>query len=230
MPPIVSDQKVSVVKPGSSNAVDIPNPFYRYKTTVRATDADQSLLSTAAQRKLSTNALFSEPAYNDFSTSLENIHNQIHVLVGGDMALVDRAAFDPIFWLHHCNVDRLMAIYQATHPNIYLTPRPRSPTFALHLPGTDDLSTPLYPFRHPDRKEWTSDDVKTATSIFKYGYSYPEVPNGLSDDDLRKYASTKVNELYGPKIKDPSFGGDKSGAPGMSSENFDRTVQNCKSH
>ena len=160
----------------------------------------------------------SESAYNNFSSSLENIHDQIHVLVGGDMVVVDRTAFDPIFWLHHCNVDRFMMIYQATQPNFYLAPRPRSPTFALHLPGTNDLSTPLYPFRHPEAKEWTSDDVKAATSIFKYGYFYTEVQNGLSDEDLRKYASMKANELYGPKIKNPSFGGDKSGAPSMLSK------------
>lgn len=37
--------------------------------------------------------------------SLEAIHGSIHVLtgLGGHMSVVDFAAFDPIFWLHHCN-------------------------------------------------------------------------------------------------------------------------------
>lgn len=208
-----------MVRPGSSNSVNIPNPWYNYRrpgestATVRSTSAESDLSLTFAPRKLSANSLFGISTYNEFSTALENIHNNIHVTVGGDMARVDYSAFDPIFWLHHCNVDRLTAMYQASHPGVYLTPKPRSPTFALHLPGTDDLSTPLYPFRHPDSNEWTSDDVKTADSIFKYGYSYPEVPQGLSEGQLKDFVTKKSNELYGPK-KDISFEGDKSGAQG----------------
>lgn len=30
------------------------------------------------------------------------------------------AAFDPIFWLHHANVDRQLALHQALYPNTYL--------------------------------------------------------------------------------------------------------------
>lgn len=185
--------------------------------TARSPSANSDLVGTFDQRKLSTNDLFSDSSYNDFSKNLESIHDLVHVDVGGDMADITTAAFDPIFWLHHCNVDRLMAMYQASHPNTYLAPEPRSPTFALHLPGTDDLSTPLYPFRHPNAREWTSDDVKTAASIFKYGYSYPEVPPGLSDEALWKFTSEKANELYGPKVQGASFDGVKSGASGRSS-------------
>jgi tyrosinase len=38
--------------------------------------------------------------------SLESVHGQIHGMCGrnGHMAAVDYAAFDPVFWLHHCNV------------------------------------------------------------------------------------------------------------------------------
>lgn len=36
-----------------------------------------------------------------------NPHNQVHVRVGGNMGQVPTGALDPIFWLHHCNVDRL---------------------------------------------------------------------------------------------------------------------------
>jgi tyrosinase len=34
-------------------------------------------------------------------------HNDVHVAVGGIMSDPDTAAADPIFWLHHCNIDRL---------------------------------------------------------------------------------------------------------------------------
>jgi hypothetical protein len=209
-----------VVRPGSSGPTTIPNPLYNYRrrdiaqVTVRGDTAEADLVDTFAERQSLTNALFTDTVYNDFGFNLEDIHNLVHVLVGGDMVEVARSAFDPIFWLHHTNVDRLMAMFQATHPNLYLSPAPRTETYALSGPGPDDLSTPLYPFRHPDAREWTSDDVKTAESIFTYGYAYPEVPQGRSGDSLRTFTIQKVNELYGPKPGDPSFQGAKSGVPG----------------
>lgn len=32
------------------------------------------------------------------------------------------AGFDPIFWLHHANVDRIFALWQALYPDSYITP------------------------------------------------------------------------------------------------------------
>ncbi|QDT02390.1 Tyrosinase [Rubripirellula lacrimiformis] len=43
-----------------------------------------------------------------FSSQLEGSpHGAIHVQIGGNMGSVPTAANDPIFWLHHCNIDRL---------------------------------------------------------------------------------------------------------------------------
>ena len=45
---------------------------------------------------------------NGFSPSLEGSpHGAVHGLVGGVMRRVPTAANDPIFWLHHANIDRL---------------------------------------------------------------------------------------------------------------------------
>ncbi len=38
-------------------------------------------------------------------------HNDIHVAIGGFMGNPATAALDPIFWLHHCNIDRLWAVW-----------------------------------------------------------------------------------------------------------------------
>jgi tyrosinase len=41
-------------------------------------------------------------------------HGSMHVAVGGDfgwMSAFDTAALDPIFWLHHCNLDRLWTVW-----------------------------------------------------------------------------------------------------------------------
>ena len=43
---------------------------------------------------------------------LENVpHDVIHVAIGGAMGDPRTAALDPIFWLHHCNIDRLWQVW-----------------------------------------------------------------------------------------------------------------------
>lgn len=47
-----------------------------------------------------------------FNEALDfGLHGSIHVLVGNrtNMGRIEYAARDPIFWLHHCNIDRLWA-------------------------------------------------------------------------------------------------------------------------
>ena len=79
----------------------------------------------------------SGPMNNHFFGACENIHNLIHNFSGGanpyyvpgtnpldrnnepqngDMVNAGVTAFDPIFWGHHSNVDRLWAEWQALHP------------------------------------------------------------------------------------------------------------------
>jgi len=53
-----------------------------------------------------------------------NPHNLVHIMVGGlsppygFMSDPDFAALDPIFWVHHCNVDRLWAAWLTRARNI----------------------------------------------------------------------------------------------------------------
>jgi hypothetical protein len=52
--------------------------------------------------------------FTSASGSLEGLpHNWVHVLVGGWMGSVPTAAQDPIFFLHHCNMDRLWNLWLA---------------------------------------------------------------------------------------------------------------------
>jgi len=53
-----------------------------------------------------------QPGFDDsdigFSSSLEGSpHGTVHTAIGGIMGSVPTAANDPIFWLHHCNIDRM---------------------------------------------------------------------------------------------------------------------------
>ncbi len=50
--------------------------------------------------------------YGSFNMSLEQVHGDVHVWVGGSMSQVPVAAYDPIFWTHHAMIDRLWYLWQ----------------------------------------------------------------------------------------------------------------------
>jgi len=64
---------------------------------------------------------------NSFRNKLEGwgrgpeLHNKVHVYVGGDMTR-GHSPNDPVFFLHHCNVDRIWAYWQkeVSSPDNYL--------------------------------------------------------------------------------------------------------------
>lgn len=49
------------------------------------------------------------------------LHNRVHLWVGGSM-LPGTSPNDPVFFLHHCNVDRVWALWQACHPGVPFVP------------------------------------------------------------------------------------------------------------
>lgn len=65
-------------------------------------------------------AVLATEDFADFSQRVEELHDRVHVWVGGTMAEVSFAAYDPIFWAHHCMVDRLWRMWQQRHPAITL--------------------------------------------------------------------------------------------------------------
>ncbi|MGI8802073.1 MAG: tyrosinase family protein [Solirubrobacteraceae bacterium] len=46
-------------------------------------------------------------SFEDFTSPLQGQHDFVHGWTGGDMGVVATSAFDPIFWSHHCMIDRL---------------------------------------------------------------------------------------------------------------------------
>ena len=54
------------------------------------------------------------------------LHNQVHVWVGGSME-PGTSPNDPVFFLHHCNIDRLWALWQQVHPNSPYQPETGGP-------------------------------------------------------------------------------------------------------
>ena len=62
------------------------------------------------RRKVDT--ALSKKHLKHFTIELKDAHNSIHTRVGGDMKSLGRAAYDPIFYLHHNFIDYLFAFWQ----------------------------------------------------------------------------------------------------------------------
>jgi tyrosinase len=84
-----------------------------FTDTVRAPGRPGSRLPTAAEIAFVVKEL---RHYDQFRSELEDYHGNVHIWVGGHMANLPFAAFDPIFWAHHCMIDRLWRIWQLQHP------------------------------------------------------------------------------------------------------------------
>ncbi|KAI9806999.1 MAG: hypothetical protein M1833_002657 [Piccolia ochrophora] len=197
-------------------------PIATYRETVRYPDANGKSQPAAANQQLAANAanihdrtyllLTRQTKYAPFSNtgftddrgqsfdSLEAVHNDVHGLVGngGHMSYVPYSAFDPIFWLHHTNCDRLFAIWQAIYPNSYVTSQ-STPfgTFTIAPGSMENVNTPLTPFRRDNAGNLYTSASARNTKTFKY--TYPEVKDwGVSASQLTANTKAAVKALYDP--------------------------------
>lgn len=83
---------------------------------------------------------FPNPAYGTYERLIEiDPHGRVHDLIGGDMGHVPTAALDPIFWVHHCNIDRLWSAWVAAGGGRAMPPAGSAyyqPTFVFNRAGT----------------------------------------------------------------------------------------------
>jgi tyrosinase len=69
------------------------------------------------------------------------MHNGGHVWVGGTMMSVPTAPADPIFWMHHANIDRIWDLWQKQNPGLNPTLSPPMDTmdpWTVNEPQTRD--------------------------------------------------------------------------------------------
>ncbi|KAH9266571.1 hypothetical protein BASA84_001058 [Batrachochytrium salamandrivorans] len=82
--------------------------------------------------------------YDAFRQAVEQgPHNNVHAGIGGTMAIVAVSTNDPIFMLHHANVDRVWSIWQTLNPKLASTYDGRNSN-GLVARATDTL--PLFGF------------------------------------------------------------------------------------
>ena len=133
----------------------------------------------------------SGPGNNHFFGALENIHNLLHNFSGGqnpnfkagmdstnrqepqsgDMVDAGVTAYDPIFWMHHSNVDRLWYEWQQRHPG----------------KGPDNPTAVLPPFAR---------NVEQSYDVHNFGYEYVKGVHHFPVDDtvpMTRFRSEKVS-------------------------------------
>ncbi|KAK8089605.1 hypothetical protein PG997_004566 [Apiospora hydei] len=129
---------------------------------------------------------------NNSYDSIESLHDTIHLAAGGDsghMAIIAYSAFDPIFFLHHANVDRIFAMWQVLHNDSWVEPMAAvEPTRTISYGDSQNSSTNLTPFFVRDGQFWTSDMVRDH-QVFNYTYSEVASKN-------RSEVITAINKLY----------------------------------
>lgn len=114
----------------------VPPWLANFKPTIKVTGANitvmrnppaaapNNTLPKAAQvaftKGRSTYTAFTRALEEGFGLSLAagaaGMHNLVHVWCNGTMSFVPQAPADPLFWLHHANIDRIWAEWQVTHP------------------------------------------------------------------------------------------------------------------
>ncbi|EMR83072.1 putative tyrosinase precursor protein [Botrytis cinerea BcDW1] len=132
--------------------------------------------------------------------SIEDVHNSVHSETGGNgqMGDPDYAAFDPLFWLHHTNVDRQFAIWQALNPNSYAINKPSGDgTFSIQSGSQETSTTPLTPFNNATGKTyWTSEGVRS-TATFNYAYPETQQWKYSTAQQYQTSVLVAVQTLYG---------------------------------
>eukprot|EP00457_Paulinella_chromatophora_P001876 gb/GEZN01001878.1/.p1 GENE.gb/GEZN01001878.1/~~gb/GEZN01001878.1/.p1 ORF type:complete len:764 (+),score=110.72 gb/GEZN01001878.1/:23-2314(+) len=137
--------------------------------------ARRYLISKMANDCLATEQHFIHASTEEAGNSIESPHNMIHVTVGAPMNSVPFAAFDPIFWLHHCNVDRIYEKYLELQPDSAQEFSEKQASNVSSGVSEENLFTePLRPFKHP----FTGAPFLPidSFSIKALGYSYDKLP------------------------------------------------------
>jgi tyrosinase len=147
-----------------------------------------SPIDANAPGALSATSAMAETTYSPhspkqgFCNNLDfGLHGNVHDLVGTgtNMGYVPTAAQDPIFWMHHCNIDRLWASWNKNgHPN----------------PNDPGWKSQRFWFAGPDCRA-ASQLVGDVLSIAPLGYTYQEFqagPRSLASKALTLGSQTPV--------------------------------------
>ncbi|MGA3211428.1 MAG: tyrosinase family protein [Terriglobales bacterium] len=120
-----------------------------------------------------TNQVLGGNDYTTFEEQIEgsgSVHSTVHCAVGPncplnvpDLSYIPMAANDPIFYLHHANIDRLWACWQKLHPDAPLGDWQNGEFTFVDERGREQKST-VNEFLQPERPDYAYDNVSDCGS------------------------------------------------------------------
>lgn len=180
----MNEPTITIYFDGETITVDNPlaGAFY-YKDNVKTRTTRNGFLNASTikeYKQINTirrqlNNVLCSRTYEEFSSNivsyfktnsvfnyipLETPHNSIHNIIGGEggnMSDISISAFDPIFWLHHCNMDRFFYNWVCA-----LTDEFNIPLDDTHITSTS-LNSTLAPY-------FTRDLYSTDYLNYNYGW------------------------------------------------------------
>ena len=139
-----------------------PNPLYKFHIDIPSAGINQDTNRVPGRigqlpTKQQIDSILDISDFEDFEVELADIHDYIHGWVGGTMSNVGLASYDPIFYAHHCMIDRIWYLWQLKHGE---------------SAGMEQmLDIPLAPFDL---------NVKDVLNIRRLGYEYADVTRSMS--------------------------------------------------
>lgn len=135
--------------------------------------------------------------------SIEAVHDVIHLYGGlrGHMTYVPLSSFDPLFFIHHVTMDRLIAMWQVLNPTAWITPMPTGETSYNSVLGTIQTSkTPLTPFYISNDGTFWDSDMARYTTTFGYAYADTDLTFVAMGESLAESLSRKIAAWYGASV------------------------------
>jgi hypothetical protein len=143
------------------------SPLYESNRNASVNGGAPLTAATTSIAQAMARGLYLGPA--EFSNILEGTpHGAVHVAIGGIMGSVPTAANDPIFWMHHCNIDRLQEFWLQADPNHNLSTATSNPAW----------TSANFRFVEPDGSFVEMTPMNTLWTAIQLNYVYDEgLPN-----------------------------------------------------
>lgn len=132
--------------------------------------------------------LFEHSDYDKRGSLEDNPHNIVHGAIGGQtpsglqgglMSDPETAALDPVFYLHHCNIDRMWAAWNADGKD--------NPTDPDWLNGPTAVGERMFYMPKPDQTPWKY-TPSMVNDISQLDYTYDDLSLGVPSGSLNKNA------------------------------------------
>lgn len=111
-------------------------------------------------------------------------HNQVHGQIGGLMGDPRYAALDPIFWLHHANIDRLWEVWRRRYPDL------------ANVTDKQWLSDEKFKLHRKGGQLWefTPAEMLDTTTVLD-GYTYDDVGAAVAAPAILAVGDDEVTEI-----------------------------------